>query len=143
MKEYKVNTTTFSSTKKRNKSILIIKSESDFKVGDDLELICFAYGNYYHESEDKVLLDGDGPWGCLEITDKDNADRLKTKITCVLSASEVNKGGKVAFENKLLPIIKSEGRSNGYDDFIKVLKNAFKSDQLPDGNVILGIEVVK
>ena len=143
MKEYKVNTTTFSSTKKRNKSILIIKSDSDFKVGDDLELICFAYGNYYHESEDKVFLDGDGPWGCLEITDKDNADRLKTKITCVLSASEVNKGGKVAFENKLLPIIKSEGRSNGYDDFIKVLKNAFESDRLPDGNVILGIEVVK
>ncbi|MGF2005784.1 hypothetical protein [Lactococcus lactis] len=143
MKEYKVNTTTFSSTKKRNKSILIIKSESDFKVGDNLELICFAYGNYYHESEDKVLLDGDGPWGCLEITDKDNADRLKTKITCVLSASEVNEGGKSAFENKLLPIIKSEGRSNGYDDFIKVLKNAFKSDKLPDGNVILGIEVVK
>lgn len=143
MKEYKVNTTTFSSTKKRNKSILIIKSDSDFKVGDDLELICFAYGNYYHESEDKVLLDGDGPWGCLEITDKDNADRLKTKITCVLSASEVNEGGKAAFENKLLPIIKSEGRSNGYDDFIKVLKNAFKSDQLPDGIVILGIEVEK
>lgn len=143
MKEYKVNTTTFSSTKKRNKSILIIKSDSDFKVGDDLELICFAYGNYYHESEDKVLLDGDGPWGCLEITDKDNADRLKTKITCVLSASEVNQGGKSAFENKLLPIIKSEGRSNGYDDFIKVLKNAFKSDKLPDGNVIIGIEVVK
>ena len=143
MKEYKVNTTTFSSTKKRNKSILIIKSDSDFKVGDDLELICFAYGNYYHESEDKVLLDGDGPWGCLEITDKDNADRLKTKITCVLSASEVNEGGKSAFENKLLPIIKSEGRSNGYDDFIKVLKNAFKSDQLPDGNVIIGIEVAK
>ncbi|MDT2901593.1 hypothetical protein P7H71_13935, partial [Lactococcus lactis] len=79
MKEYKVNTTTFSSTKKRNKSIFIIKSGSDFKVGDDLELICFAYGNYYHESEDKVLLDGDGPWGYLEITDKDNADRLKTK----------------------------------------------------------------
>ncbi|MCT0032978.1 hypothetical protein EFE21_09260 [Lactococcus lactis subsp. lactis] len=143
MKEYKVNTTTFSSTKKRNKSILIIKSDSDFKVGDDLELICFAYGNYYHESEDKVLLDGDRPWGCLEITDKDNADRLKTKITCVLSASEVNEEGKAAFENKLLPIIKSEGRSNGYDDFIKVLKNAFKSDQLPDGNVILGIEVAK
>ena len=143
MKEYKVNTTTFSSTKKRNKSILIIKSESDFKVGDDLELICFDYGNYYHESEDKVLLDGDGPWGCLEITDKENADRLKIKITCVLLASEVNEGGKSAFENKLLPIIKSEGRSNGYDDFIKVLKNAFKSDQLPDGNVILGIEVVK
>ena len=143
MKEYKVNTTTFSSSKKRNKSILIIKSDSDFKVGDDLELICFAYGNYYHESEDKVLLDGDGPWGYLEITDKDNADRLKTKITCVLSASEVNEGGKSAFENKLLPIIKSEGRSNGYDDFIKVLKNAFKSDKLPDGNVILGIEVVK
>lgn len=143
MKEYKVNTTTFSSTKKRNKSILIIKSDSDFKVGDDLELICFAYGNYYHESEDKVLLDGDGPWGCLEITDKDNADRLKTKITCVLSASEVNEGGKSAFENKLLPIIKSEGRSNGYDDFIKVLKIVFKSDKLPDGNVILGIEVVK
>lgn len=143
MKEYKVNTTTFSSTKKRNKSILIIKSDSDFKVGDDFELICFDYGNYYHESEDKVLLDGDGPWGCLKITDKDNADRLKTKITCVLSAAEVNEGGKSAFENKLLPIIKSEGRSNGYDDFIKVLKNAFKSDQLPDGNVILGIEVVK
>lgn len=143
MKEYKVNTTTFSSTKKRNKNILIIKSDSAYNVGDDLELICFAYGNYYHESEDKVLLDGDGPWGCLEITDKDNADRLKTKITCVLSASEVNEGGKSAFKNKLLPIIKSEGRSNSYDDFIKVLKDTFKSDQLPDGYVILGIEVVK
>ncbi|MGV8957597.1 DUF3850 domain-containing protein [Lactococcus lactis] len=63
MKEYKVNTTTFSSTKKRNKNILIIKSDSAYNVGDDLELICFAYGNYYHESEDKVLLDGDGAMG--------------------------------------------------------------------------------
>jgi len=143
MKEYKVNTTTFSNIKKRNKEILIFKSDSDFKVGDDLEVICFAYGNYYHESEDKVLLDGAGPWGVLEITDKDNADRLKTKITCVLSALEVNDGGKAAFENKLLPFIKSAGRSDDYDDFIKVLKNAFKSDQLPDGYVIIGIEVVK
>lgn len=143
MKEHKVNTTTFSSTKKRSKSILIIKSDSDFKAGDDLELICFTYGNYYHESEDKVLLDGDSPWGCLEITDKENADRLKTKITCVLSALEVNEGGKAAFENKLLPFIKSAGRSDDYDDFIKVLKNAFKSDKFPDDYVILGIEVEK
>lgn len=70
-----------------------------------------------------------------------NADRLKTKITCVLSATEVNEGGESAFENKLLPIIKSEGMSKGYDDFIKALKNAFKSDQLPDGYMILGLEV--
>lgn len=141
MKEQKVNTATFRTTKKRNKNILIIESDSEFKVGDDLELICFAYGNYYRESEYKILLDGEGPWVELKITDKDNADRLKTKITCVLSASEVNKGGESAFENKLLPIIKSEGISKGYDDFIKALKNAFKSDQLPDGYMILGLEV--
>lgn len=141
MKEYKVNTATFRTIKKRNKNILIIKSDSDFKVGDDLELICFAYGNYYRNSGDKIFLDGAGPFFDIKITDKDNADRLKTKITCVLSATEVNEGGKLAFENKLLPIIKSAGMSKGYDDFIKALKNAFKSDQLPDGYMILGLEV--
>ena len=139
--EYKINTTIFSSTKARNKNILIIKSDSDFKVGDTLELICFAYGNYYRESEDKVLLDGDGPWRCLEITDKENADTMKNKITCVLSSAKVNERGASVFENKLLPIIKADGRSNSYEDFIKVLKKYFKSDKLPDDYVVLGIEL--
>lgn len=70
MKEYKVNTATFRTTKKRNKNILIIEGDSDFKVGDDLELICFAYGNYYRNSGDKIFLDGAGPFLRLKLLTK-------------------------------------------------------------------------
>ncbi|WP_312681462.1 hypothetical protein [Lactococcus taiwanensis] len=139
--ELKLGTTIFGSTKLKTENIMIINSVPTLEVGDTLELICFELGNYYRET--KVFLDGDGPWGLLEITDKENADTLKTKITCVLPASEVNEGGISVFEEKLMPIIEAAGRNNSYEDFISILKNRFESDRLPDGLVIIGIEVVK
>ena len=155
--ELKLDTKYFNDVKSGNKKFEIRKNDRDFEVGDILVLrkiswlekflvpIHFAIGVMIGKRQ--TYLDNNG-----NPSDKSKADTIKAKVTCVLSPLEVNEGVDFMnfkpevslFEDEALPFVKAGWRNDwNYEYFLKVLRDYFHTDRLPDYYVVLGIVVSK
>ncbi|MDG4985166.1 DUF3850 domain-containing protein [Lactococcus lactis] len=134
----------FEDVKSGKKNFEIRKNDRDFQVGDILELKAFKNGYYAKRNsgsgfgDDYHVMDPDG---CLYSPEQ--ADTIKVKILNVISADEYNN-----FQESVNGIPQSIKWANSYQEtYIRtineVLEDFFVTDRLPDGCVILGIEVVK
>ena len=143
--ELKLDIKYFDDVKSGKKNFEIRKNDRDFQVGDILELKAYVKG-----------LKSFAKWG--EIIDtfnnfrmsnnymtcsEEDADTIKAKTLNVVSADEYNN-----FQESVNGIPQSIKWANSYQEtYIKtingVLNDYFSTDKLPDGCVILGIEVVK
>lgn len=146
--ELKLDIKYFDDVKSGKKNFEIRKNDRDFQVGDILELKAYAG----RESAEEESLDIDYVWtqhlheegyDVWENCEEELADTIKVKILNVVSADEYNN-----FEESANGIPQSIKWANSYQEtYIKiineVLKDYFSTDRLPDGCVILGIEVVK
>lgn len=132
--ELKLDIKYFDDVKSGKKNFEIRKNDRDFQAGDILELKAWdsSLGQYaFKEKEEKWH-----SYGRL-------ADRIKAKILNIVPADEYNN-----FQESVNGIPQSIKWANSYQEtYIRtineVLKDYFSTDRLPDGYVILGIEVVK
>lgn len=123
------------------KKFEIRNNDRNFEIGDIVQLKAYKNGNYVRWNENKKK------W---VHTSEKKADTLRMRVTCVLSALEVNEGidfmnfkSEISlFEDEALPFVKA-GWRNGwdYEYFLRTLKNYFRAECLPDGYVVLGIKV--
>lgn len=139
------------------KNFEIRKNDRGFQVGDILELKRYnSELGYLRIVEffcaDEPVKGGVLKEGFLEQCEEDEADTIKVKVICILSALEVNEGidfmnynPKVSlFEDEALPFLKAGWRNNwNYDYFLNVLKEYFHMNCLPEDYVVLGIEVIR
>ncbi|MGV8956606.1 DUF3850 domain-containing protein [Lactococcus lactis] len=132
--ELKLDIKYFEDVKSGKKNFEIRKNDRDFQVGDILELKAWdsSLGQYAFKTKD-------GKWNSYGRL----ADTIKVKILNVVPADEYNE-----FQESVNGIPQSIKWANSYQEtYIKtineVLNDYFSTDRLPDGCVILGIEVVK
>lgn len=128
--ELKLDIKYFDDVKTGKKNFEIRKNDRDFQVGDTLELKAYSGESYMHfgwfmwEQMDKQWF-GVGQ-------DRKKADTIKAMVTTIVEADRFNKIAEI--EN---------GKQQKILNIQKVIKDYFHTDRLPDGYVILGIEVVK
>ncbi|MCT3132946.1 DUF3850 domain-containing protein [Lactococcus lactis] len=132
--ELKLDIKYFDDVKSGKKNFEIRKNDRDFQVGDILELKAWDNSLWQYAFKKK-----DGKWHSYGRL----ADTIKAKILNVVLADEYNN-----FQESVNGIPQSIKWANSYQEtYIKtikgVLKDYFSNDRLPDGYVILGIEVVK
>jgi hypothetical protein len=154
--ELKLDIKYFDDVKAGKMKFDIHKNDHDFEVGDILDLKAYDARVGYMKMDTKTLLDEHfaevekTAW--FKVKSSKSADILRARVTCILSSMEVNEGidfmnfkPEVSlFEDEALPFMKAGWRLDwDYEYFLKVLKNFSHSDKLPDGYVILGIEVLK
>lgn len=159
--ELKLDIKYFDDVKSGKKNFEIRKNDRDFQVGDILELKAWT------NDTEKYQTWGNGcylSWGTMQSEmslfqkelDEDEvvsdyfpvpvaelADTIKVKILNVVPADEYNN-----FQESVNGILQSIKWANSYQEtYLKTIKEVlndyFSTDRLPDGYVILGIEVVK
>ncbi len=132
--ELKLDIKYFDDVKSGKKNFEIRKNDRDFQVGNILEMKAWdsSLGQYAFKKKD-------GKWHSYgRLT-----DTIKAKILNIVPADEYNN-----FQESVNGIPQSIKWANSYQEtYIRtineVLKNYFSTDRLPDGYVIIGIEVVK
>lgn len=132
--ELKLDIKYFDDVKSGKKNFEIRKNDRDFQVGDILELKAWDSSLEQYSFKTK-----DGKWNSYGRL----ADTIKVKILNVVPADEYNK-----FHEYVNGIPQSIKWANSYQEtYIKtineVLKDYFSTDRLPDGYVIIGIEVIE
>lgn len=132
--ELKLDIKYFDDVKSGKKNFEIRKNDRDFQVGDILKLKAWdnSLRQYAFKKKDKKW----HSYGRL-------TDTIKVKILNVIPADEYNN-----FQESVNGIPQSIKWANSYQEtYIKtingVLNDYFSTDRLPDGYVILGIEVVE
>ncbi|WP_282798853.1 DUF3850 domain-containing protein [Lactococcus lactis] len=137
--ELKLDIKYFNDVESGKKNFEIRKNDRDFKVGDILELKAYENGMYRHTIQREVRGKGFEDW--TRASSAEQADTIKAKVTWVLDIFENS------FESgcKMAETVPGTG-----DDLVElsidiriVLREYFGLVDLPDGYVILGIEVVK
>lgn len=140
--ELKLDIKYFDDVKSGKKNFEIRKNDRDFQVGDILELKAFKEGYYAKRNSEDGFGDNYHVMGsdcCLYSPEQ--ADTIKAKVTWVLDIFENS------FESgcKMAETVPETG-----DDLVElsidigiVLREYFGLVDLPDGYVILGIEVTE
>lgn len=146
--ELKLDIKYFDEVKNGHKNFEIRKNDRDYQIGDVLELK--AYKNYKNGKKSHYIRHEND--NILKTYNPDRADTITAKVTCILSNLEVNEGidfmnfnPKVSlFEDEALPFLKAGWRYDwNYEYFLRVLKEYFHTDKLPDGHVVIGVEVIE
>ncbi|WKF73642.1 DUF3850 domain-containing protein [Lactococcus lactis] len=145
--ELKLDIKYFDDVKSGKKNFEIRKKDRDFQVGDILELKAYAG----RESAAEESLDIDYVWAqhlyeegydVWENCEEELADIIKVKVIDIILpkawGSILNKFG---INNG--PVMTKSGFMFSPKEVLTVLEDYFSTDRLPDGCVILGIEVVK
>ncbi|RZI48444.1 DUF3850 domain-containing protein [Lactococcus kimchii] len=145
--ELKLDIKYFDDVESGKKNFEIRKNDRDFQVGDILELkkiswlekllvpIRFAISIMTNKRQTYLDKD-DSP--CV----KSKADTIKVKINYVLSADEINEGiDFMSGDDTAHTVI--NGQVLILSEIEEVLKDYFHTDHLPDGYMVLGIEVIK
>lgn len=121
--ELKLDIKYFDDVKSGKKNFEIRKNDRDFQVHDVLELKAWDSSLWQYAFKKK-----DGKWHSYgRLT-----DTIKAVVTTIVEAERFNKIAEI--EN---------GKQQKILNIQKVIKDHFHEEQLPDGYVILGIEVVK
>ncbi|MFK4936746.1 DUF3850 domain-containing protein [Lactococcus garvieae] len=132
--ELKLDVKYFEDVKSGKKNFEMRNNDRDFQVGDILELKAYVKGlksfakwgeiidpfNHFRMSHNYMT--------CAE----EDADTIKVRVTTLVEADRFNKIAEI--EN---------GKQQKILNIQKVIKDYFHEEQLPDGYVVLGIEVVK
>lgn len=143
--ELKLDIKYFDDVKSGKKNFEIRKNDRDFQVGDILELKAYVKGLKAFAKWGEII----DPFNNFRMSHnymtcaEEDADTIKAKILNVVPADEYNN-----FQESVNGIPQSIKWANSYQEtYIKtingVLKDYLSTDSLPDGYVILGIEVVK
>ena len=144
--ELKLDVKYFNDVKLGFKNFEIRKNDRDFQVGDILEMrawkpknpyILTDIASYAFEHYDPIAYK---IWGRCGIN---QADTITVKILNVVEADEYN-----SFRESIKGVLQSIKWANSYQEtYIKtineVLKDYFHIGQLPEGYVVLGIEVIE
>lgn len=141
--ELKLDIKYFDDVKSGKKNFEIRKNDRYFQVGDTLELKAFKNGYYAKRNsgsgfgDDYHIMDPDG---CLYSPEQ--AETIKVKVIDIILPkawwSILNKFG---INNG--PVMTKSGFMFSPKEVLTVLEDYFSTDRLPDGCVILGIEVIK
>ena len=133
--ELKLDTKYFDDVKSGKKDFEIRKNDRDFEVGDILELK--KYKSYKNGKKPHyVRTDSDS---VLKTYNSDRADTIKVKVKSIIKAESWNMDKNftdpLIFEGKMI-------FKYGISGVSKVLKDYFGSEYVPDGYVVMKIEVV-
>ncbi|QIW50765.1 DUF3850 domain-containing protein [Lactococcus raffinolactis] len=133
--ELKLDTKYFDDVKSGKKDFEIRKNDRDFEVGDILELK--KYKSYKNGKKPHyVMTDSDS---VLKTYNSDRADTIKVKVKSIIKAESWNMDKNftdpLIFEGKMI-------FKYGISGVSKVLKDYFGSEYVPDGYVVMKIEVV-
>ena len=133
--ELKLDTKYFDDVKSGKKDFEIRKNDRDFEVGDILELK--KYKSYKNGKKPHyVRTDSDS---VLKTYNSDRADTIKVKVKSIIKAESWNMDkdftDPLIFEGKMI-------FKHGISGVSKVLKEYFGSEYVPDGYVVMKIEVV-
>lgn len=145
--ELKLDIKYFDDVKTGKMNFNVRKNDRDFQVGDILELKAYAG----RESAEEESLDIDYVWtqhlheegyDVWENCEEELADIIKVKVIDIILPkawwSILNKFG---INNG--PVMTKSGFMFSPKEVLTVLEDYFSTDRLPDGCVILGIEVVE
>ena len=132
----KLDTRYFNNVKSGKKKFEIRKNDRDFQVGDILELK--KYKSYKSGKKPHyVRTDGDS---VLKTYNSDRADTIKTKVRSIIKAESWNMDKNftdpLIFEDKMK-------FKHGLVGVSKVLKEYFGTEEVPDGYVVMAIEVIE
>ncbi len=138
--ELKLDIKYFDDVKSGKKNFEIRKNDRDFQVGDVLELKAYENGMYQHTIQREVREKGFEDW--TRASSAEQADIIKVKVVDIIIPKDwwsiLNKFG---INNG--PVMTKSGFLFLPKEVLTVLEDYFSTDRLPDGCVILGIEVVK
>lgn len=144
--ELKLDIQYFDDVKSGKKNFEIRKNDRDFQVGDILELKAYAG----RESAAEESLDIDYVWtqhlyeegyDVWENCEEELADIIKVKVTWIIDYFDTSWESGKKFVRDVLGTLEEKIELN--NNIGVILKEYFGSTELPDGYVILGIEVVK
>lgn len=138
--ELKLDIKYFDDVKSGKKNFEIRKNDRDFQVGDVLNLKAYENGMYQHTIQREVRGKGFEDW--TRASSAEQADTIKVKVVDIIIPKDwwsiLNKFG---INNG--PVMTKSGFMFLPKEVLTVLEDYFSNDRLPDGSVILGIEVVK
>jgi ASC-1-like (ASCH) protein len=138
--ELKLDIKYFDDVKSGKKNFEIRKNDRDFQVGDVLQLKAYENGMYRHTIQREVRGKGFEDW--TRASSAEQADTIKVKVVDIIIPKDwwsiLNKFG---INND--PVMTKSGFMFSPKEVLTVLEDYFSTDRLPDGYVILGVEVVK
>lgn len=126
--ELKLDTKFFDDVKSGKKNFEIRKNDRDFENGDILVL-----KRYFRQQGSYVVIDNH-----LLSTDSKHADTIKVKVKSIIKAEYWNMDKN--FTDPLIFEDKMEFKY-GLVGVTKVLEEYFGSEEVPDGYIVMGIEV--
>lgn len=140
--ELKLDIKYFDDVKSGKKNFEIRKNDRDFQVGDVLKLRAYVKGLKSFAKWGEII----DPFNNFRMSHnymtcaEEEADTIKVKVTTIITSQKYNE--KCQFTDP--SILEQElNYKFGISGSQKILKDYFYTDRLPDGCVILGIEVVK
>lgn len=127
--ELKLSITYFESVESGEKNFEIRNNDRGFQVGDILELKAFELGRYAFRNHE-------GRW----VTNNIDVDTIRAKVVSIITSEQYNKECEFTapeiFEEKL-------AYKYGIAGTQAVLNNFFNTDHMPEGYVLLKIEVLE
>lgn len=141
--ELKLDVKYFDKVKNGTKNFEIRKNDRDFKVGDILILKAFMPGLKIFVKWGEIidpLNDDRMSHNYMSCAEKE-ADTIKVRVTWMLDTFENTNKWKAAL--KYLMDESNEKADDTAEKISEVLEQYFHTNQLPDGYVVLGTEVVK
>ena len=134
--ELKLDTKYFDDVKSGKKNFEIRKNDRNFKVGDILDLK--KYKSYKNGKKPHyVRTDSDS---VLKTYNSDRADTIRVKVKSIIKAESWNMD-----KNFTDPLIFEDKMKFKYGlvGVSKVLKKYFDTEEVPDGYVVMAIEVIE
>lgn len=137
--ELKLDTKFFDDVKSGKKNFEIRKNDRDYQVGDILKLKAFRNNHYMADY---------GTRGCgngFEVVDKGFANQITVRVTAIMDVADYNsyaeskKPSQVAQTHE----VERNGHWFNFSKVDKVLNEYFETNYLPDGYIVMGIEVIE